>query len=93
MAFIPKTFKLTILQVEWLKAFSQKTGLNQVEIIRRALDFFAESEELKEERRYFSADQRAMIRKVAQMRGETEVQVVRAAVDKDMKHLTQKRRR
>ena len=92
MAFISKTFKLTILQVEWLKYFSEKTGLNQVEIIRRALDFFAESEEIKEDRRYFSPEQRAMIRKVAQMRGESEKQVVSSAVEKDMRHLVKRSR-
>ena len=39
------TYKLTEQQIAWLTEQSEKTGLNKVEIVRRALDAYAQAEE------------------------------------------------
>ena len=66
----PITFTLTPQQLKWLKQQSEKTGLHQVEIVRRALDAYADAEEIKEQRRYFSEEQRQNIRDIARRRGD-----------------------
>ena len=80
-----KTFRITKRQVNWLQYQSVKTGLQQVEIVRRALDAYAEAEEVKEQRRMFTPEQRREIRQVARTKGISEVEVVRHAIDKDLR--------
>ena len=41
------TFTITQNQIKWLAEQSQKTGLNKVELVRRALDEYSERERLK----------------------------------------------
>ena len=81
----PITFTITRQQSKWLKQQSEKTGLNQVEIVRRALDAYAEAEEVKEQRRYFSPEQRQNIREIARRRGIGEIEVVREAINREVK--------
>ena len=88
----PATFKLTAQQLKWLKDLSDKTGLNQVEIVRRALDAYAESEELKEERRMFTPGQRQQIRDVARLKGVAEIEIIRNAIDREVRFLTKLQR-
>ena len=77
-----KTFRITENQIQWLEEQSEKTGLQKVELVRRALDAFAEAEEAKEQRRLFTPQQRREIRQVARAKGISEVEVVRQAIDK-----------
>ena len=77
-----KTFGITENQIQWLEEQSEKTGLQKVELVRRALDAFAEAEETKEQRRLFTPQQRREIRQVARAKGISEVEVVRQAIDK-----------
>ena len=81
----PITFTLTPQQLKWLKQQSDKTGLHQVEIVRRALDAYRDVEETKEQRRYFSPEQRQSIREIASRRGIGEIEVVREAVNREVK--------
>ena len=83
----PITFTLTPQQLKWLKQWSLKTGLHQVEIVRRALDAYADAEELKEQRRLFSPQQRLEIREAARRKGIGEKDVVREAVTRELKFM------
>lgn len=88
------SFKLTTYQVRWLKSFSEKTGLNQVEIVRRALDDYAEAQEAKELQHMFTAEQREQIREVSRLKGTSERDLIRSAIDREvgfMKRLQRKR--
>ena len=80
-----KTFRITKRQGQWLRYQSVKTGLQQVEIVRRALDAYAEAEEIKEQRRLFTPEQRREIRQIAHTKGISEVEVIRHAIDKDLR--------
>ena len=82
---LPITFTLTAQQLKWLKQQSEKTGLHQVEIVRRALDAYADAEETKEQRRYFSPEQRQNIRDIARRSGIGEIEVVREAVNREVR--------
>ena len=82
---LPITFTLTAQQLKWLKQQSEKTGLHQVEIVRRALDAYADAEETKEQRRYFSPEQRQNIRDIARRSGMGEIEVVREAVNREVR--------
>ena len=84
----PATFTITRQQLEWLEKLSEKTGLNKVEIVRRALDAYAEAEEEKELRRMFTPDQRHNIREVARLKGVAEIEVIRTAVDREVRFVT-----
>ena len=88
----PATFKITQLQLKWLKDLSERTGLNQVEIVRRALDDYAESEEAKEQRRFFTPQQRHNIREAARMKGVAEIEVIRTAIDRELRFMTKLQR-
>ena len=81
----PITLTLTVQQLKWLKQQSDKTGLHQVEIVRRALDAYADAEETKEQRRYFTPEQRQNIRDIARRSGIGEIEVVREAVNREVK--------
>jgi hypothetical protein len=67
--------------------FSVKTGLNQVEIVRRALDYYAEAEEMKEQRRYLSREQQANLREIARRKGVSEREVISDAVNREIKFM------
>lgn len=91
----PTTFLITYQQIKWLREQSKKTGLNQVEIVRRALDHYAETEEAKEQRRFFSPEQRENIKEVARRKGVAEIEVIRSAINRElrfMKKLYEKRK-
>ena len=81
------TFSVTEQQLKWLKRQSEKTGLNQVEIVRRALDAYADAEEIKEQRQLFSAQQRLDIREASRRKGISEKDVVREAVNRELKFI------
>ena len=51
-------FTITEHQFDWLKEHSLKTGLPQVDIVRRALDVYAEIERQKEQQYLLTAEQR-----------------------------------
>ena len=88
----PATFLITENQANWLQEEYEKTGLNKVEIVRRALDDYAEAEEAKEQRRFFTPQQRKDIREVARLKGVAEIQVIRAAIDRELRFLTKLQR-
>ena len=79
-----KTFALTQKQINWLKEQSQKTELNEVEILRRALDEYAEREDAKAERQFFTPEQRQEIKEIARAKGVSELSVIRRAVDREL---------
>ncbi len=88
----PATFSITQHQIKWLKDLSEKTGLNQVEIVRRALDAYAEAEEAKEQRRFFSPQQRKDIREIALLKGISEIEVIRSAIDRELRFMAKLKR-
>ena len=88
----PLTFKITRPQHKWLKDLSEKTGLNQVEIVRRALDAYAEAEEAREQRRFFTPQQRKDIREAARLKGVAEVEIIRTAIDRELRFMTKLQR-
>ena len=49
------TFTITQNQIRWIAEQSEKTGLNKVEIVRRALDEYSEREDAKAEHQLFYA--------------------------------------
>lgn len=81
----PATFTITENQLEWLKEQSLKTGLTQVDIVRRALDMYAEMEKRKEQQHLFTPEQRREIKQVARETGVSETEVIRAAIAKDLR--------
>ena len=78
------TFTLTQKQVNWIAEQSEKTGLLKAEIIRRAVDQYAEQEAAKEERQFFTPEQRRDIKEIARAKGLSELAVVRRAVDREL---------
>lgn len=77
------TFTLTENQIKWLAEQSERTGLLKSEIVRRALDEYAEREDTKEERKLLTSDQWREIREMARATGKSAVNVVRRAVDRE----------
>ena len=78
-------FTITEHQLEWLKEQSQKTGLTQVDIVRRALDVYAEVERQKEQQHLFTPEQRQEIKRIARDKGVSETEVIRSAIEKDLR--------
>ena len=78
------TFTLTHNQNKWLDEHSEKTGLLKSEIVRRALDEHAEREEVKEERKFFTPQQRREIKEIARAKSISELDVVRRAIDREL---------
>ena len=76
-----KTFKITENQIQWLKAESDRTGLNMVEIVRRALDAYAQAEESREQRRIFTTQQRREIKIIARQQGMSEIEIVKEIIN------------
>ena len=63
------TFTITQNQIKWLAEQSEKTGLNKVEIVRRALDEYSEREDAKAEHQLFTPEQRKKSRRSHARRG------------------------
>lgn len=78
------TFTLTQHQIEWIDEQSKKTGLLKSEIMRRAVDQYEEQEEAKEERQFFTPEQRREIKEVARAKGVSELSVIRRAIDREL---------
>lgn len=78
------TFTLTQHQIEWIDEQSKKTGLLKAEIMRRAVDQYAEQEEAKEERQFFTPEQRREIKEIARAKGVSELSVIRRAIDREL---------
>ncbi|MDE0681619.1 MAG: ribbon-helix-helix protein, CopG family [Candidatus Poribacteria bacterium] len=78
------TFTLTQQQIEWIDEQSKKTGLLKAEIMRRAVDQYAEQEEAKEERQFFTPEQRREIKEIARAKGVSELSVIRRAIDREL---------
>ena len=83
----PITFTLTPQQLQWLETFSEKTGLKRVEIVRRALDAYADAEAEKERRHLFTPQQREDLRRTSRAKGLSEVQIIRAALARELRYL------
>ena len=88
----PATFLITENQANWLQEEYERTGLNKVEIVRRALDVYAETEEAKEQRRFFTPQQRQNIKEVARLKGVAEIEIIRSAIDRELRFLTKLKR-
>lgn len=89
----PSLFALTEQQLDWLEEESQKTGLNKVEIVRRALDDYREVQAEKEERQYFTSQQQQNIKVMARMQNITETEVIRKAIDRETRVVSKRRER
>ena len=77
------TFTITQKQNEWVAEQSEKTGLLKSEIVRRALDEYAEREDAKEERKLFTPEQWREIREIARSKSVSALAVVRRAIDRE----------
>ena len=89
------TFTMPQQLLDWLDEESERTGLNKVEIVRRALDAYRDVQAEKEQRRYFTPQQRRNIKVIAQMQNISQREVIRKAVDREtrfIKKLIQKRK-
>ena len=89
----PSLFALTEQQLDWLEKESQKTGLNKVEIVRRALDDYRDVQAEKEERQYFTSQQQQNIKVMARMQNITETEVIRKAIDRETRVVSKRKRR
>lgn len=78
------TMMLTQTQISWLKSKSKETGLKQVEIVRRIIDAYVESEEKKIQQNLFTPEQRREIKQIALEKGVSEVSVIRTVLDKEL---------
>ena len=78
------TFTITQHQVRWIDEQSEKTGLLKSEIVRRAIDEYAEREEAKEERKLFTPEQLRKIREMARAKGASVKNIIRRAVDRQL---------
>ena len=86
----PATFSFTEKQLKWIKERQQKTGLPQVEILRRALDEYAEREDIKDQRNLFTPQQRQDIRDAAKKKGISELQIIRSALNRELNCIFQR---
>ena len=78
------TFTITSSQMEWINEQHEKTGLLKSEIVRRALDEYAEREAAKAERALFTPDQLRNIREMARAKGASVKNIIRRAVDRQL---------
>lgn len=78
------TFTITQYQNRWIAEWSEKTGLLKSEIVRRALDEYAEREAAKEERKLFTPEQLRKIREMARAKGVSVKNTIRRAVDRQL---------
>lgn len=84
------TFTLTEKQINWIKEQNAKTGLTKVEIVRRALDEYAEREESKERKNLFTPQQRQDIKDAANVKGVSETEIIRRALNKELNAVLQR---
>ncbi|MCY3744473.1 MAG: hypothetical protein OXH00_25945 [Candidatus Poribacteria bacterium] len=84
----PASFRMPQQQLDWLDLESQRTGLPQVEIVRRAIDDYRDIQAEKERRQYLTPEQLQNIREVARLKGVSAVQVVRSAIDREVRFVT-----
>ena len=77
------TFTITQKQIQWIDEHHEKTGLLKSEIVRRALDEYAEREDAKEERKLFTPEQWREIREIARAKSVSALAVVRRAIDRE----------
>ena len=87
------TFTITHQQINWLEQESKKTGLNKVEIVRRALDNYKDAQAEKEQSEYFTPQQQQNIKIMAQMQCISEVQVIRQAIDRETRVVSKLKRK
>ena len=80
------TMMLTQTQIAWLKSKSKETGLKQVEIVRRIIDDYVESEERKIQQNLLTPEQRREIKQIAREKGVSEVNVIRTVLEKELRH-------
>ena len=78
------TFTITQHQVKWIDEQHEKTGLLKSEIVRRAIDEYAEREVAKEERALFTPEQLRKIREMARAKGASVKNIIRRAVDRQL---------
>ncbi len=78
------TFTITQQQIQWIKEQHEKTGLLKSEIVRRAIDEYAEREGTKEERKLFTPEQWRDIREIARAKSVSAVDVARRAIDREL---------
>ena len=84
------TFTITEQQIAWIKERQRKTGLTQVEIVRRALDEYAEREDSKDQRSLFTPQQRQDIKDAARLKNTSEVQIIRRALSRELNSIFQR---
>ena len=84
------TFTITQKQLAWIKEQQEKTGLTQVEIVRRAVDEYAEREETKGNRKLFTQQQRQEIKEAARAKGVSEVEIIRKALNRELNSFFQR---
>ena len=87
------TFTLTQHQLDWLEQESEKTGLNKVEIVRRALDDYKDIQAEKEQCQYFTPQQQQNIKIMAQMQRLSETEIIRKAIDRETRVVSKLKRR
>ena len=84
------TFTITERQIAWIKERQRKTGLTQVEIVRRALDEYAERQDTKDQRSLFTPQQRQDIKDTARLKNTSEVQIIRRALSRELNSIFQR---
>ncbi|RKU21024.1 hypothetical protein C6499_22660 [Candidatus Poribacteria bacterium] len=89
----PVTFKVTQQQLDWLEQESEKTGLNKVEIVRRALDDYKDVQAEKEQSQYFTLQQQQNIKIMAKMQNISEAEVIRKAVERETRFIAKSQKR
>ena len=89
----PVTFKVTQQQLDWLEQESEKTGLNKVEIVRRALDDYKDGQAEKERSQYFTLQQQQNIKIMAKMQNISEAEVIRKAVERETRFIAKSQKR
>ena len=77
------TFTITVKQVEWIDEEHEKTGLLKSEIVRRAIDEYAERAAAKEERKLLTSEQWREIREIARAKSVSALAVVRRVIDRE----------
>ena len=87
------TFTLTQQQLDWLEQESKKTGLNKVEIVRRALDDYKDIQAEKEQCQYFTPQQQQNIKIMAQMQRLSETEIIRKAIDRETRVISKLKQR
>ena len=83
MSLVRTTFTITEQQIEWIAEHNKNTGLHKSEIVRRAIDEYAEREAAKEDRKLFTPEQWREIREIARAKGKSALSVVRLAIDRE----------